>query len=88
MARKVSGLGLTPQEITNAFQDPVWAERFPPFLNAKQAADLLQIPLHTLYAWSSAGQLKGCGRRLGKGLRFSRDRLISKLFNEGLNNHG
>lgn len=81
MAHKDAGLGLSPKEITDAFDDPNWAEIYPPILSTDQAAALLQIPKNTLYAWSSSGLLKGCGRRMGKHLRFFRNRLLAHLFN-------
>lgn len=87
MAHREVGLRLTSNEVAAAFHDQVWSARYPPLLTAQQAAELLQVPLQTLYAWSSAGQLKTCGRRLGKHLRFFRDRLLLKLFNEGLDNN-
>lgn len=76
-------LNLKPGEIAAAFAGN-WAELYPPVLTLDQAAALLQIPKGTLYSWSSQGRLKGCGRRVGKHLRIFRDRLLSKLFNEGL----
>lgn len=71
---------LTPKEIAAAFADPVWAQRFPPILNIDQAAELSQIPKQTLYAWRSQGRLAGCSRKVGKHLRFFRDRFIQTLF--------
>jgi hypothetical protein len=77
-------LGLTAREIASSFAEPGWAVKYPPILSVHQAAQLLQVSPHTIYAWSSQGFLKGCGRRIGKHLRFFRDRLVSKVFNEGL----
>ena len=81
MARQNAGLGLTPQEIAAAFIDPRWAECYPPVLSVDQAAALLQVPKATLYDWSSRGLLKGCSRRMGKHLRFFRNRLLAHVFN-------
>lgn len=81
-----SNLRLTPQEIAEAFADPIWSQRFPPILTVDQAAELLIVPKATLYDWSSRGLLADCGRRVGKHLRFVRNRLVSKIFNEGLGN--
>lgn len=64
--------------------DPNLASRFPPVLTTDQAAELLQVPKATLYDWSSRGLLKGCARKVGKHLRFFRDRLLLKIFNEGI----
>ena len=47
-------------------------------------ARLLQVPKATIYDWSSRGLLRGCGRKVGKHLRLFRDRLITKIFNDGL----
>lgn len=85
MAAKDENLRLTPKEVADATADPVWATKFPPVLTVDQAADLLQVPKLTVYDWSSRGLLRGCGRKVGKHLRFFRDRLIVHIFNEGLN---
>ena len=77
-------LKLTDREITSSFADPLCAQRFPPVLTIEQAADLLQIPPQTVYQWRSRGLLGSCCRKIGKHLRFYRDRLIKKVFNEGL----
>lgn len=84
MAAKDGNLHLTARELANAFADPAWAGKFPPILSVPQAAELLQVPVGTIYAWSSQGLLKGCGRRVGKHLRFFRDRLLLHILNEGL----
>ena len=67
------------EDLDHAFFDNLGG-RFPPVLNAAQAAELLQIPIKTLYEWSSRGYLRGCSRRRGKRLFFWRDRLIRELF--------
>ena len=77
-------LKLTDKEITAAFADPLYAERFPPVLTIEQTAALLQVPVQTVYQWRSRGLLGACCRKIGKHLRFYRDRLIKKMFNEGL----
>jgi excisionase family DNA binding protein len=79
-----TNLKLTDREIASTFADPLWAERFPPVMTVKQAAELLQIPVDTIYQWRSRELLKGCCRKIGKHLRFYRDRLVKKVFNEGL----
>ncbi len=79
-------LKLTDKEITSAFADPVYAERFPPVLSVKQAAELLQVPVGTIYQWRSRGLLKSTCRKVGKHLRFYRDRLLKLVFNKGLTN--
>ncbi len=77
-------LKLTDREITSTFADPLWAARFPPVMSIEQSADLLQIPKGTIYDWRSRGLLGSCSRKVGKHVRFYRDRLIRLVFNEGL----
>lgn len=79
-----ASLKLTKNEIDSAFQSTLWAERFPPILSIEQAAEMLQVPKRTIYDWSSRGLLKGCARKVGKHLRFFRDRLLHTIFNEGI----
>lgn len=81
-----SSLKLSDQEIASAFSDSEWAKRYPPVLNVDQAAELIGVPKATIYSWSSRGQLKGCARKVGKHLRFFRDRLLKRAFNEGFKN--
>jgi excisionase family DNA binding protein len=84
MDGKGNSLKLTAQEVAALFTDPVCCSRFPPLLTIDQAAELLQIPVATLYDWRSRGLLGNCSRRLGKHVRFYRDRLIHLVFNEGI----
>ncbi len=84
MSRRDVGLALLPKEVTSAFADVNWAHRFPPVLSVDQAAELVQVPKSTIYDWSSRGLLRGCSRRAGKYLRLFRDRLLLRLFNEGI----
>ena len=86
MNRGKDGLNLSAAEIRATFECSDWATRFPPILSTRQAAEILQVPIGTIYDWSSRSLLRGCSRRVGKHLRFFRDRLISKVFNEGLSN--
>jgi excisionase family DNA binding protein len=88
MAHKDDGLNLTAAELARCFSDPVWSARFPPILGVDQVAQLLQVSKATVYDWSSRGLLKGCCSRVGKHLRFFRDRLLLRVFNEGLDSHG
>ncbi len=78
------GLKLTNREIAQAFADAMYATRFPPVLTLDQAAELLQVSKATIYDWRSRGRLTGCCRKVGKHLRFFRDRLLQAVFNEGL----
>lgn len=77
-------LKLTRAEIVATFSDPIWAERFPPILNVEQLADMVQVPIGTIRDWRSRGLLRGCGRKVGRYLRFYRDRVIDTIFNQGL----
>ena len=80
-----TSLKLTDDELKSSFADPATAARFPIVLNIKQAADLLGVPVGTVRDWRSRGLLPGCGRRVGREVKFYRDRLIKRIFNEGLN---
>jgi excisionase family DNA binding protein len=84
MAPRNDGMKLTVQEVVKTFADPASAARFPPILTVDQAAELLQVPKLTIYDWRSRGLLQGCCRRVGKHLRFFRDRLILHVFNGAL----
>ena len=86
MATNDENLKLTPREIATAF-DTNAGPAVPVVLTVEEAAALLRVPEGTVYDWSSRGLLKGCGRRVGKHLRFFRDRLLQKVFNEGLGTH-
>jgi excisionase family DNA binding protein len=84
MRRQDGDMKLTKGEISSAFADPHWAGEYPPVLSVDQAARLIQVPKATIYDWSHRGRLRGCSRRVGKHLRFFRDRLLTRIFNEGL----
>lgn len=79
-------LKLTDKEISSSFADPNWAERFPPVMTLDQAAEMLQMSKATLYDWRSRGLLGTCSRKVGKHVRFFRDRLLRLVFNQGLLN--
>jgi hypothetical protein len=84
MSHKDGDLKLTKAEIASAFSDPNWAGQYPPVLTVDHAARLFHVPKKTIYDWSSRGRFRGCARRVGKRLLFFRDRLLAKVFNEGL----
>ena len=84
MSASQSGMRLSDAELAHAFSDPTWSQRFPPVLTVDQAAELLTVPKATIYDWSSRGLLQDCARRVGKYLRFFRDRLLKQIFNKGL----
>lgn len=75
---------LTRAEIQQAFSDPHWAKQFPPILSVPQAAELLQVPVGTIYQWRSRGVVDDCSERVGKHVRFFRDRLVARVFLEGI----
>jgi hypothetical protein len=81
-----NSLNLNEAELTRCFSDPVTAARFPPILTLEEAAELVRVPIGTLRDWRSRGLLSCCSRRVGKEVRFFRDRLIKKIFNVGLGN--
>lgn len=72
---------LTREELTAMFADPAWAAKYPPILTVDEAAALLRVPKQTVYDWHSRGLLKGCCHKVGKHLRFLRDRLLKLKFN-------
>lgn len=76
-------LNLTDQEIAQAFSDPAIAAKFPPILDINLAAELLRVPVGTLRDWRSRGLLCNCSRRVGREIRFFRDRLVKQFFNHG-----
>lgn len=75
---------LSDREIAAMFSHSVDAERFPPVLDIDEAAALVKFPVGTLRDWRSRGYLTGCCRKIGKHVRFLRDRLIHRVFVEGL----
>jgi excisionase family DNA binding protein len=79
-------LKLTAREIAAAC-DTNAGPAIPVILTVEEVASLLRVPDKTIYDWSSRGLLKGCCRKVGKHLRFFRDRLLQKVFNEGLGAH-
>ncbi|HEV3343513.1 MAG TPA: helix-turn-helix domain-containing protein [Pirellulales bacterium] len=81
MANKDDRLNLTDKEILQSFADPAWSAKFPPVMSVEQAAELLQVPVATIYDWRSRGLLDGCCCKVGKHLRFLRDRLLKQIFN-------
>jgi len=87
MTANDESLKLTPREIAAAF-DTNAGPVVPVVLTVEEAAALLRVPEGTVYDWSSRGLLKGCCHKVGKYLRFFRDRLIQKAFNEGIGEHG
>jgi excisionase family DNA binding protein len=87
MATNDENLKLTAREIAAAF-DTNAGPAIPVVLTVEEAAALLHVPKETIYDWNSRKLLKGCCRKVGKHLRFFRDRLIQKVFNEGIGEYG
>lgn len=81
MSRFRESIKLSGKEIQNSFSESHWSRNFPPILSVEQVAALFQVPKKTVYDWNSRGLLPGCGRRIGKYVRFWRDRLVDQLFN-------
>jgi len=52
----------------------------PPILSVKQVANLLQVSVHTIYRWSSMGELDSCSCKKGKHLFIHRDKLLDQMF--------
>lgn len=71
-------------EIRATFADEASSAAFPPILTVQQAARLMQVPVATLYDWSSRGLLDHCARRVGKHLRIFRDRFVQNAFEKGV----
>jgi excisionase family DNA binding protein len=86
MATNDQNLRLTAREIAAACEVN-GVSTIPPVLTVDEAAALLRVPKQTIYDWSARGLLKGCGRKVGKHLRLFRDRLLQRVFNEGLSAH-
>ena len=74
---------LTREELAAAFSGP-WAEQYPPVLNVQQAADLLQVKVSTIYHKRCEGQLDDTFTKMAGKLRFWRDKLVRKVFEEGM----
>ncbi len=79
-----SNLKLSDREVAATFADAATAEKYPPVMTIEQVAEFLQVPVNTIYQWRSQGRLATCCRKIGKHLRFYRDRLVKKAFNEGI----
>jgi excisionase family DNA binding protein len=87
MATDDENLHLTAREIAAACETN-GGPSVPPVLTIDEAAALLRIPKGTLQDWRSRKLLTGCCRKVGKHVRFFRDRLLQKFFNDGINDNG
>jgi hypothetical protein len=69
------------EEIQAAFADKPFPLEFPPILQPKQFAKLLNISPSTVYFWMSQGRLDGAHRKRGKRQFIWRDRAIDLILN-------
>lgn len=67
---------VTRNDDKHLFPQESSAAPFSPILSVDQAVTLIQTPPATIYRWHSQNTLTGCGFRIGKHLRFLRDRLV------------
>jgi excisionase family DNA binding protein len=84
MATDDESLHLTAREIAAACATN---STVPLVLTMDEAAALLRIPKGTLQDWRSRKLLAGCCRKVGKHVRFFRDRLLQRVFNDGINDN-
>jgi excisionase family DNA binding protein len=84
MATDDENLHLTSREIAAACTTN---STVPLVLTIDEAAALLRIPKGTLQDWRSRKLLIGCCRKVGKHVRFFRDRLLLRVFNDGINDN-
>ena len=75
-------LRLGRAELSAMFADDQWSRVYPPVLTADVAARLANVPIGTIYDWSSRGLLDDCARKKGKRLRILRDRFVQFLFHQ------
>lgn len=76
-----NGIKLTKTEIAAAFGNDA-AGDFPPVLTMEQVSEMLQVPMSTLKQWKAEGRFDGSFRRVGKRVRWFRDRVIDCYFNK------
>ncbi|MEX2387228.1 MAG: hypothetical protein WD534_05060 [Phycisphaeraceae bacterium] len=53
-----------------------YARQYPPLINFKQAAEIAQRPLATIYDWSSQGYFDEYKKPCGRERRLIRDRFV------------
>ena len=70
---------LGDDETAKMFAGSDWERKFPPILTVAQAAELAQVPVGTIYDWSSRRELNNCAARRGKRLRILRNRFVKFL---------
>ncbi len=72
------------EDVRATFADEANSAAYPPILTVQQAALLMQVPVATVYGWSSRGLLRHCSKKVGKHLRILRDRFIQNAFTKGV----
>lgn len=75
------GIGLTPEEIHNAFQADGLLARYRPVLSPQAFAEMLGWSVDTVYLHLETGRLHGSHRRRGKRQLIWRDRALLLTFN-------
>jgi hypothetical protein len=65
------------QEVANICEE--YASKFPPLITLDQAAAIAQVPIGTIYDWSSRGRFDAFKRRVGREVRLFRDPFIRTL---------
>jgi hypothetical protein len=58
-----------------------YAQHYPNLIGALEAAKIADVPIKTIYHWSSTGQLDGCKSKRGRHLRLGRDCFVLFLLN-------
>ncbi len=74
----------TATDVARLTADPHWRDDFPPLLTPEQCAEMVQVPVRTVYDWSSRKLLVSCSAKIGRHLRIDRDRFIQHVLNGGL----
>jgi len=59
-----------------------YAQKYPPLISVEQASEIAQVPVKTIYHWSSLGDIAECKTRRGRRLLISRDCLVMFLLSE------
>lgn len=75
------GIKLTKKEIAAAFGNDEAGE-FAAVLTMEEVSAMLQVPMSTLKQWKAEGRFDGSFRRVGKRVRWFRDRVIECYFNK------
>ena len=57
-----------------------YSQKYPPLILINQAAEIAQVPVGTIYDWSSRGLLDGFKTKRGRRVRLNRDAFLRFLF--------